>query len=233
LRLRKLRKKLPHRGNFSNSRSTTENAVAQSEGRDKTKKIWYTFFMRMIKVVLLGIGAILLSCVSNNGNNVSVADRPVQDSLPDDVSNALGESGDMLISAGAEEFDPKNPPLAIYTETKYHIQNFVQRVDALIKAKNYGEWTKLLSRDYFERISSSAFLNDVSQQPRLKSQNIVLHTSREYFLNIVVPSRINLEANDIEFITLTRVMAFTINQAGQRIRIYTLDKTGDSWEIID
>jgi hypothetical protein len=189
--------------------------------------------MRIAKMVLLGIGAILLSCVSNNGNNVAVADRSVQDSFPGGVGNDSGESEEMPVSAVAREFDPKNPPVAVYTETKYSIQNFVQKIDALIKAKDYGEWTKLLSQDYFERINSSAFLNDVSQQPRLKSQNIVLHTGKEYFLNVVVASRANLRANDIEFITLTRVMAFTINQAGQRIRIYTLDKTGDNWEIID
>jgi hypothetical protein len=45
-------------------------------------------------------------------------------------------------------------------------------------------------------------------------------------------SRANLRANDIEFITLTRVMAFTVDQAGQRIRIYTLDKNEDGWEIV-
>jgi uncharacterized protein YigE (DUF2233 family) len=52
-------------------------------------------------------------------------------------------------------------------------------------------------------------------------------------MNVVVMSRANLRANAIEFVTLTRVMAFTVDQTGQRMRIYTLDKAGDSWRIVD
>jgi hypothetical protein len=130
-------------------------------------------------------------------------------------------------------FDPKNPPIEIYTATMRDIQDFVQELDTLIRAKNYDEWVKRLSPAYFEYISSGEFLGEVSQQPRLKSQNIVLQDSRDYFLYVVVMSRVGLQANDIEFLTMTRVMVFTANQRGEKIRIYTLDKTPGDWEIVD
>ncbi|MDR1469387.1 MAG: hypothetical protein LBT00_08855 [Spirochaetaceae bacterium] len=130
-------------------------------------------------------------------------------------------------------FDPKNPPTEIYTATKQDIQDFVRELDNLIKAKNHDRWLKLLSPGYLAYISSKEFLDTVSQQPRLKSQNIVLQNNRDYFLNVVVMSRSGLKADDIEFLTMTRVMAFTINQQGQRIRIYTLDKTPEGWEVVE
>jgi hypothetical protein len=191
--------------------------------------------MRGVIGAMVCIGAMLLSCVSKHGNNDLRAAQPVDYSIPveqnrDDAAPA--KTGKDAASVGAN-FDPKNPPLELYTATKLDIQNFIRKVDDLIKSRNYEEWTKLLSQSYFETINSKTFLDTVSQQPRLKSQNIVLRNGRDYFLNVVVTSRVNMRANDIEFITLTRVMAFTENQSGQRIRIYTLDKTPDSWEIID
>jgi hypothetical protein len=190
--------------------------------------------MRSIIVVLFGVGVMLLSCVSQNrGGGVSqeqLLEYPVPEVAV--VGDAIEES-DEPAQAVEAEFDPKNPPLAVYTETKRDIQSFVEEVDVLIRARKYDEWQKLLASDYVALINSPAFLDEVSQQPRLKSQNIVLHTGMDYFFNVVVTSRSNMRASDIEFITISRVMAFTVNQAGQRMRIYTLDRTGDSWEIVN
>jgi hypothetical protein len=174
-------------------------------------------------------GVMLLSCASKNDSTVGLS---AQYLVPAVASEAVESKEEILVRA-EEEFDPKNPPLVMYTETKREIQAFVRKVDALIKARNYEEWVKLLSKEYLDLINSRTFLTEVSQQPRLKSQNIMLRTSRDYFLNVVVTSRANLQANDIEFVSLTRVMAFIINQSGQRIRIYTLDKIEDGWEIVD
>ncbi|MDR1094876.1 MAG: hypothetical protein LBL31_00625 [Spirochaetaceae bacterium] len=192
--------------------------------------------MRNIAVVLFGAGAALLSCASQSGGGGVSAEQlrfAVPELAGEAAGNAIGEEGGGLVRAAEAVFDPKNPPFAVYTETKRDIQLFVEQADVLIREKKYAEWEKLLSPDYVMLINSPAFLDEVSQQPRLKSQNIVLRTGRDYFLNVVVTSRSNMRANDIEFITLSRVMAFTVNQAGQRMRIYTLDKTGDSWEIVN
>jgi hypothetical protein len=195
--------------------------------------------------IMLGIGALLLSCVSSHDNNVAgvaqTAEQPPlngqrdvpweEAAAPDDPDESDGGPGEF--DSDADEFDPKNPPLDIYTATKLDIQDYVRRLDVLIKAQNYEEWVKLLSKSYYELINSQEFLGAVSQQPRLKARNIVLRDSKDYFLNVVVASRSNLWVNDIEFVTLTKVMALTINQYGQRVLIYTLAKTPDGWEITE
>ncbi|MDR0637659.1 MAG: hypothetical protein LBG27_01940 [Spirochaetaceae bacterium] len=177
-----------------------------------------------MRKIVAGFGVLLISCVSvpegvSGGNEIPVSARNTDAVKEAAVDNIV--------------FDPKNPPIEIYTATKLDIQDFIRGLDGLIKAKNYDGWLHLLSPGYFELINTEEFLDMISQQPRLKSRNIVLQNSRDYFLNVVVTSRADLQAHDIEFLTMTRVMAFTIDQKEQRIRIYTLDKTPESWEIVD
>jgi hypothetical protein len=186
--------------------------------------------MVRIAVAFAGIGFLLTSCVSAPEDVSADYEIPVA-VLPS--ADTVGAVADDEAAVDTVVFDPKNPPIEIYTATMQDIQNFVQELDTLIRNKNYDEWLKLLSPEYLAHISSEDFLVAVSQQPRLKSQNIVLKDSRDYFLNVVVMSRAGLQANAIEFLTMTRVMVFTINQQEQRIRIYTFDKTPDSWEIVD
>jgi hypothetical protein len=192
----------------------------------------------MFKVVTVIVAVFLASCASAP-EKIGIPEVPVVEQTP---TEEAGEEAAVVVAVasavvnddqGFVAFDPKNPPEEIYAATMLDIQDFVRDLDHLIKAKNYDEWTKLLSPEHYELINSGEFLDTVSQQPRLKSQNIVLQNSRDYFLNVVVTSRADLQANDIEFLTMMRVMVFTINQKGQRIRIYTLDRTPDGWEIVD
>jgi hypothetical protein len=191
--------------------------------------------MLKIIVAFAGFWALLTSCVSAPERALQ-SDKTLMARDSETVREAVANAGTAVDTETAVDtvmFDPKNPPIEIYTVTMRDIQDFVQHLDDLIKAKNYDRWLELLSPEYFELINTGEFLNTVSQQPRLKSQNIILQDSRDYFLNVVVMSRTGLQVNDIEFLTMTRVMVFTINQQAQRIRIYTLDKTPDSWEIVD
>jgi len=71
----------------------------------------------------------------------------------------------------------------------------------------------------------------------MRTRNIVLRTAEDYFQYVVVPSRADLRVDDIEFISRDRVKAFTIttSRAGeeQRLRLYDLEKIGNSWRIIN
>jgi hypothetical protein len=187
----------------------------------------------MLKFVVFAcVGVLAASCVSAPETVLESKEIPVL--VAKEVTDTdKGTPSDGEAAVDTVMFDPKHPSVEIYTATLTDIQDFVQSLDHLIKAKNYAEWLKLLSPSYYELINSEEFLNTVSQQPRLKSQNIVLRNSRDYFLNVVAASRVDLQANDIEFLTMTRVMVFTIDQKNQKIRIYTLDKTPESWEIVD
>jgi hypothetical protein len=192
----------------------------------------------MIKIIVAfaWVWVLLISCVSapeSVPESVLEDDETPVPAVEEVTNTDMGMSFDGEAAVDTVVFDPKNPPVELYAATLVDIQNFIQSLDILIKAKDYDEWLKLLAPSYYERINTAEFLDTISQQPRLKSQNIVLRNSRDYFLNVVVASRADLQANDIEFFTMTRVMVFTINQKGEKIRIYTLDKTPGSWEIVE
>jgi len=137
-----------------------------------------------------------------------------------------------------EEFNPQAVTQAQYDSTKDEVQQFINNLNQIIRNKNYNAWRATLSDDYFREISSQENLQQVSEQPAMTTRRIVLRTAEDYFLNVVVPSRANSRVDDIEFIGRNRVKAFTVNvnsRTGeeQRLRLYDLEKIGNTWKIIN
>jgi hypothetical protein len=90
-------------------------------------------------------------------------------------------------------------------------------------------------------ISSPENLRQVSEQPIMRNRRIVLRNSQDYFTHVVQPARANItdavDDIDIEFVTLTRVKAFTVttSRSGdeQQVILYDLEKIGNTWTIIN
>jgi len=136
-----------------------------------------------------------------------------------------------------EKFDPKTITKAQYNTTMDEVKHFIEGLNKIISGKNYSAWRAALSTEYFRYISSSENLRQMSEQPALKNNNIVLRTPQDYFNYVVVPARSNSRVDDIQFIGKNRVKAFTVNKnrAGeeQRLVLYDLEKVGNSWIIIN
>jgi hypothetical protein len=146
-------------------------------------------------------------------------------------------SGNSTGSDKGEVFDPKKVTQEQYQTTMAEVQKFIEEQNRYIKNKNFEAWKKSLSSQYFAEISSAENLKRFSELPGMKSRKIVLKTAQDYFDNVVVPSRADLHVDEIEFLSSNRVKAFTIttNKAGeeQRLRLYDLEKVGNSWIIIN
>jgi len=136
-----------------------------------------------------------------------------------------------------EAFDPSKVTQAQYVTTRDEVQKFIEQQNKVIKDKNFEAWKASLSPEYFAEISSKENLRRISDQPAMKTRRIVLTTAHDYFDHVVVPSRADLRVDEIEFISANRVKAFTLitNKAGeeQRLRLYDLEKIGNSWTIIN
>jgi len=190
---------------------------------DRFDKIVYYNAMGSKKVfVLLTLIAILA---------VSCGSKP--DSVKGGNESDIGDT---------EIFDPRRISQAHYTSTRDEVQQFIENLNTIIRNRNYQAWRACLSQDYFEEISSQENLRRISAQPAMRSRQIVLRTAEDYFIHVVVPSRNNpempdLRVDDVEFISMNRVKAFTItrNRAGEEVRLlmYDLEKVGNSWIIIN
>ena len=136
-----------------------------------------------------------------------------------------------------EVFDPGSISRAQFDTTMDEVQKFIEELNRIIGTKNYRAWRAVLSPEYLNEISSPENLRQISDQPAMKTRRIVLKTAEDYFLHVVVPSRANNHVDDIEFFGRNRVKAFSINtnRAGEsmRLRLYDLEKNGNSWIIIN
>ncbi|GHV60754.1 hypothetical protein AGMMS49587_03170 [Spirochaetia bacterium] len=130
-------------------------------------------------------------------------------------------------------FDPGNVPREVYNYTKLDVQNFIEKLNRIIRARNYEGWVANLKEDYFNEKNSPEYLLKVSAQPRLKTQGVVLTNARDYFIHVVVPSRSRDRVDDIEFINQRRVKAYTITVNGQRLRLYDLEHENGAWKIVN
>lgn len=123
-----------------------------------------------------------------------------------------------------------------YWATLEELRQFIEQLNATIRRRDFNTWQSFLSDDYFQRISSEEFLQEMSERPLMRSRNIVLRNAHDYFIHVVVPSRANARLDDIDFVTRNRVRAFTVttNRAGeeQRLLLYHLERYGDLWRII-
>jgi hypothetical protein len=132
-----------------------------------------------------------------------------------------------------ENFDAGTITEDVYNFTKAEIQTLVEDLNGIIRRKNYAAWIECLGAEYLAEKSSPEYLAQISEQPRLKSQNIVLTGPEDYFIHVVVPSRANDRVDDIEFVARNRVKAYTVNANGQRLRLYDLENRGNGWKIIN
>lgn len=135
--------------------------------------------------------------------------------------------------AAAVPFDPSSITKEVFDSTKIDVQVLIERLNELIRAREYDAWVEYLGADYRDSVSDPAFLARISDSARLKNEKIVLRDLKDYFIHVVVPSRANDRVDDIEFIGQNRVKAFTVTARGQRLRLYDLEKTDGGWKIVN
>jgi hypothetical protein len=191
----------------------------------------------MMKSLFLCIPfVVLLSCASNGRE--PQPDLSVQ-ALPPPVE-AVEPEASIAPSAPQTEEAAVFDPLTITAEEKEtameEMRILVAKINQVIRAKDYQGWVSYLADDFIAAINSPAYLAQVSESSRLlKSQNIILKTSRDYFTHVVVASRANVvvdaSLDDIEFLSHTRVKAFTVNDRKQRLRLFEFVKAGGAWKI--
>ena len=166
----------------------------------------------------------------------SAAEQPQPPAEKEPVAAEVIETGPHPISVSQE----------VYDNTLAEVRLFVDRLNQIIRNKDYAGWKDALSDEFFERISSPEFLEEASKSALLRSKKIVLKTPNDYFLYVVVPSRSNSRVDEIEFIASNSVKVFyvekierkndnnSISTGVRRLRLYELiKKSGDTWKIID
>lgn len=117
-----------------------------------------------------------------------------------------------------------------YRKTFDDVHHLIEELNTIIANRDYQQWTHYLTPRYLATYSSPRRLAELSNQPLLKKYNLHLKTLKDYFLDVVVPSRANAHLDDVDFVSKTQVKAITVID-GQRYILYDLRLEDGGWKV--
>jgi hypothetical protein len=128
-------------------------------------------------------------------------------------------------------FDPATVTEALRSATFVDVRAFIDSLNQIIRRQDYESWLSHLTDDYVAYYSDPEVLAKFSEYPVIKRKGIKLQTLKDYFINVVYPSRQNDKVDDIEFVGENLIKAITVSPKGDRNILYMLEKHGDAWKI--
>jgi hypothetical protein len=174
-------------------------------------------------IIFTGLLLVLGACETNKGNQPAALPKPQLITQPQVV----------VARQQARPFDPANVPPEVKEAVQRDIVDYITELNGIIRRRDFREWTKRLSTDYQRYLGSTENLAKASQAERLRKNNITLTSLYDYFIHVVVPSRDHDRVDDIEFVKETVVKAFTVDRNSRKLRLYELERSGDTWIIIN
>jgi hypothetical protein len=140
-------------------------------------------------------------------------------------------------TTGNHQSDYRQPDIAfpvskdVYDRTFSEIMQFLNKINEIIKTKNFEAWKANLTREFIAINSDPARLQELSQKPYLKDRNIVLASLYDYFISVFIPSRLETKLDTIDFIDKNRVKAITMVNSVPYV-VYLVEKDeNNEWKI--
>jgi len=130
-----------------------------------------------------------------------------------------------------KDFDPTKVTEAEKTATFVDVRALIDSLNQIIRRQDYDAWISHLTEEYIQFYSDPVVLAKYSEYPIIKRKGVILATLKDYFNNVVYPSRQNDKVDDIEFVGENNIKAITVSLKGERNILYMLEKHGDAWKI--
>ena len=177
-------------------------------------------------LILVPVLLAALSCVTQRGEEPA----PRQAELPEAEQNTAVEPP--RTEPLAEDVLPKEFVVTeeLYRRTFDEIAGVIAELDRVIRERDYNAWVAWLSREYIARTSSGEFLDEASKSSRLSARKIVLQSLEDYFVNVVVQSRLQTALDQILFVDEANVKAMTVVN-GESYILYWLVREDGRWKI--
>jgi len=200
-------------------------------------------------IIILSV-ILVFSCASPPESTEPLPEEPVRisDPIVQEPASELPVYAEPVIIVEEEvEFDPVNITEELYVSTLTDVQSLIAELNSIIRARNYNQWRNFLSDSYYRQINSRDFLDARADELFRRDQAVAsgrgmspgqvqrtnLTSARDYFEHIVVPSRQNDRVDDIAFITENHVIAYTVDNRGNRLILYSLEIIDGDWKIVN
>ena len=129
-----------------------------------------------------------------------------------------------------EPTTPITVPEDLYNQAFSEVEAVINELSDIIQRGDFNRWLTFLTPRYVDTYSHPEVLARLSRQPLLVQNNIRLRSLRDYFQDVVRPSRAGLRLDSLIFYSDTLVEAVTIFR-GQSVTFYLLRKVNDEWKI--
>jgi hypothetical protein len=169
--------------------------------------------MKKIAFVLTISFFLALSCGTPPApvEEAAVAEVPAAEDAPAVVAEA--PPAPPPVRAEEPAFDPGSISQEVYDSTLNEVKRVIEELNKICTdagkpasaERSYAAWLTWVTDEYTEKTRDTDYLVLLSQQPALKSRNIVLNSQRDYFINVFAASRQNVKVDEIEFVTPHRV----------------------------
>lgn len=147
------------------------------------------------------------------------------------VAPAPENAPDAAPAPASPAFDPSAVTKAVKDATFVDVRSFIDSLNQIIRRQDYDSWLSNLTEDYVRHYSDPDILKQYSEYPIIKGKGIKLQTLKDYFVNVVYPSRQNDKVDDIEFVGENLIKAITVSPKGDRNILYMLERHGETWKI--
>lgn len=192
--------------------------------------------VKTLKIFLISIFCILaFSCISDEKSeeiteeNVPVAEQiiveqPVVEIPVEIVQEPLSQE-DLEYSRSVTDLGVEVSK-ETFTEDKAEILEIIQKLDLIMKHKDYAAWLNYLTPESKTFWSNQQNLALVSQ--RLPIKNYRLKNLQDYFEKVFIPSRIGRVVDEIRYVSTTKVKAVQYTEQ-QDIIYYYFEKIDGRW----
>lgn len=117
-----------------------------------------------------------------------------------------------------------------YAQTLDYVNNFIASVNTAIKEDDFEKWKSFLSDKYIDAYDSQEDLAEYSEMFKKKGYDIRLVNLKDYFDNVVVASRRNIEISHLEFIDETHLKVMTLYRNESAV-MYYMELINNEWKI--
>lgn len=150
------------------------------------------------------------------------------------LQSGCAQTAEVTESSVTPDTAPRQLPDGVtqeeYQETYTDIEALIEKLNIIIENRDFEAWKNHLSESYIHKMSSKETLDELSELPVLKKNNIRLNSLRNYFIYVVIPSRSDVYLSGIEYIDEKHVKAYMIID-DERIILYNFVLVGSTWKI--
>jgi hypothetical protein len=147
------------------------------------------------------------------------------------TNETIPQTGEQNCAAATDSISlAYKPTEEVYNRTFDEVDSLINELNDIIRNRDYINWLDCLSDDYKTSKNDPLFLSELSNQPTLVTQKIVLKSMKDYFEYVIVPSRLQSKLDKIVFVSEDRVKALS-TLYGKSVILYNLVKVNGKWKI--